>query len=194
MGSRHGFTLIELLLVITMLSIVITVGAPSFSGLIQESRVKSGARTVAVALQTTRLRAINANRRCYIDFAPGALTPADSFYTIWLDTNSNHSYDVGEVDSSRLAMPDSKSSLSGFKLPRGVQFGATGVSTGPDSASVPGDGVDFSGNNEVGFNSRGECLATGTVFLTGQNGSVYAVSVGGLGAVRTYRWEDSQWK
>lgn len=194
MDSRKGFTLIELLIVITMISIIITVGAPSFSGFIQEGRVKSAARSVAVGIQTARLRAINANRRCYLDFSAGSLAPADSFFTIWLDTNGNQSYDTGEIDSAQLAMPDTKSSLNGFKLPRGVTFAASGLSYGPDSATVTADGVDFSGNDYVGFNSRGESTSSGAVYLTGENGSIYAVSVSGLGAVRTFRWEDSQWK
>jgi len=32
------------------------------------------------------------------------------------------------------------------------------------------------------------------VLITGENGSNYAVTVSALGAVRTWRWEDNQWK
>jgi len=191
-----GFTVVELMIVLTMLAIVITVAAPGFSGFLQERRIKSSARAVAVSIQTARLKAISGNRRCYLDFEPGSLTPADSFYTLWLDSNGNHSYDSGEIDSTRLAFPETRSGFSGFLLPGGVSFGVGGSSapsTGPYGGAIPADGVDFGGSNTTWFNSRGEGAA-GAVFLTSENGSNYAVTVSALGAVRTWRWEDNQWK
>ena len=188
-----GFTLVELLIVIAMIGLVITIGAPSFSGFVRENRLKYSARSVAVALQTARLKAISANRRCFVDFAPGSLTPADSFYTVWLDQDGDLAFDNGEDDSTYLSPPDTKGGFSGYKLPPGVSFGASGVGTGPEGLSIPGDGIDFGGNNKVGFTSRG--LATiGAVFIKGESGSNYAVTVSGLGAVRTWRWSGSQWE
>jgi len=192
--SSQGFTLVELMIVVTMLSIVLTIGAPSFSGFIQEGRVKSGSRAVAVAIQTARLKAINSNRRAYIDFAPGSLTPADSFYTIWLDIDNDLSFDAGEADSSGLAMPEVKSGIPGFALAKGVAFKSTGVTSGPDGLAIASDGVDFGGNDAVSFNGRGEASSAGVVYLTGENGSIYSVTVTSLGAVRSLRWEDNTWK
>ncbi len=192
--STEGFTLIELMIVLTMLAIVVTVGAPSFSGFIQEGRVKSAARAVAVSIQTARLKAINANRRAYIDFAPGTLTPADSFYTIWLDTDGDLNFDDGEADSSGLALPEVKNSIPGFALARGVSFKSTGVTSGPDGLAIAADGVDFGGSDAVSFNGRGDASSPGVVYLSGENGSVYSVTVTSLGAVRSRRWEDSTWK
>jgi len=183
-----------MMIVLTMLAIVITVGAPSFSGFIQEGRAKSGIRSVAVSIQTARLKAINANRRAYIDFAPGALTPADSFFTIWLDVDADLAYDAGETDSSGMSMPESKGGINGFKLPRGVKFGTTGITSGPDAIAVPSDGVNFGGSDAVSFNGRGEAASAGLIMITGENGSVYAATLTTLGAVRTWRWEDSTWK
>ncbi len=125
---------------------------------------------------------------------PGSLTPADSFYTIWLDVDGDLSYDDGEADSSGLAMPETKSGISGFKLPLGVTFGISGVVTGPDSMAIVADGVDFSGNDDVSFNGRGEAASAGVVYVTGENGTIYSVTVTKLGAVRSWRWEDNQWK
>ena len=192
--STRGFTLVELMIVLTMLAIMVTVGAPSFSGFIQEGRVKSGARAVAISIQTARLKAINANRRAYIDFAPGALTPADSFYTIWLDMDADLTFDDGEADSSGLAMPDVKNNIPGFALALGVCFKSTGVTSGPDGLAIAADGVDFGGSDAVSFNGRGEASSPGVVYLTGENGSIYSVTVTSLGAVRTFRWEDNTWK
>jgi prepilin-type N-terminal cleavage/methylation domain-containing protein len=191
--KKAGFTLIELLLVMTILGILITLGAPSFTGFVRTGRVKSGARSVAVAVQTARFKAISANRRCYIDFAPGALAPADSFFTIWLDVDGDSTYDAGEVDSSFLVMSQSKGGFNGFKLPKGVNFGVSGISTAPGGESIPADGVNFGGQNKAWFNSRGEA-SSGSVFLQGEGGAAYAITVSSLGGVRTWRWEDSQWK
>ena len=192
--STRGFTIIEMMIVLTMLAIVITVGAPSFTGFVQEGRAKSGIRSVAVSMQTARLKAINANRRAYIDFSPGALTPADSFYTIWLDVDADLTFDTGEADSSGLAMPDSKGGVNGFKLPQGVKFGVSGVAAGPDGMAIATDGVDFGGNDYVSFNGRGNASSSGLVIITAENGSVYAATLTTLGAVRTWRWEDNTWK
>ncbi len=194
MRVARGFTIIELMLVITILAIVITAGTPSFSYFIRENRLKNSTRQVAVSFQTARLKAINANRRCFIDFAPGSLTPADSFYTMWLDMDGDLVMDTGETDSVKMAMPEAKSSLRGWKVSRDSRFGYAGVSSGPEGRTLPADGVDFSGANRVGFNSRGEATSAGAVYLTGTSGSCYAVTVGNLGSVRTWRWESNQWK
>jgi len=193
-SGRQGFTLIEMMIVLTMLAIVITVGAPSFGGFVKEGRLKSGAHALAVSFQTARLKSISANRRCYLDFAPGALTPADSFYTFWLDMDGDLSYDAGEIDSTNLALPDTKSGFRGFKLPKGVAFSnyAAATSTGPGGGAIPSGGVDFT-NDQASFNSRGEGTA-GSVYLLGENSSFYAITVSSLGAVRTWRWEDNTWK
>ena len=125
---------------------------------------------------------------------PGGLTPADSFYTMWLDMDGDASMDPGEVDSTILAMPDVKSGARGWRLSRDTRFGVTAVATGPEGNTIFADGVNFSGADRVGFNSRGESTSSGIVYLTGASGSTYAVTVGNLGSVRTWRWEDNTWK
>ncbi len=194
MHAERGFTIIELMLVITILAIVITAGAPRFSYFIQEVRLKNSARQVAVSFQTARLKAINGNRRCFIDFAPAGLTPADSFYTMWLDMDGDQVRDTGEIDSVRLAMPEAKAGIRGWKIARDARFGASGVGSGPEGRALPADGVDFGGADRVGFSSRGEATSTGAVYLYGPSGSNYAITVGSLGSVRLWRWESGQWK
>jgi prepilin-type N-terminal cleavage/methylation domain-containing protein len=191
--NTAGFTIIELMIVLVIIGITLTIAAPNFRGFVRENRVKTSARAIAVSLQIARLKAISSNRRCFVDFAPGSFSPADSFYTVWLDMNSNLAYDSGESDSTHLVQSDTKGSFKGYKLSQGVKFGVSGVSTGPESAAIPADGVDFGGSNRVGFNSRGVGTAGG-VYLTAENGSKYAITVSGLGAVRTWKWDNSQWK
>lgn len=188
-----GVTLVELMIVLTLIAILVAISAPSFEGWNRVNRLKSGVRKVAISLQNARLKAISANRRCYLDFAPGSLTPADSFFTVWLDVDGDQTYDSGEIDSTLIGFPDTKGGFPGFKLPRGVRFSASGPTSGPEGMTVAADGVDFNGADLVGFNAQGEGT-DGVVYLTGEGGNIFAVAVSRLGRVRTYRWEDNQWR
>jgi prepilin-type N-terminal cleavage/methylation domain-containing protein len=188
-----GFTLVELMIVVTVLAILVGISAPRFEGWNRINRLKSGVRQVATSIQNARFKAINANRRCYLDFAPGSLTPADSFFTIWLDVDGDQSYDIGEIDSTMIGFSDTRGGFPGLKLPRGVGFGVNGPTSGPEGMAVAADGVDFNGADLVGFNAQGEGTA-GVVYLTGEGGDIFAVAVSRLGRVRTYRWEDNQWR
>jgi len=191
--NDSGVTLVELMIVITMIAIIVSIGAPQFEGWNRLNRLRSGVRQVAAAMQNARLTAISANRRCYIDFGPGSLTPADSFFTLWLDVDGNGLYDSGEIDSTRIGFPESNGSFPGYKLPRGISFGANGPSSGPEGMTLASDGVDFGGADLVGFNAQGEGT-TGVVYLTGEGGYNFAITVSRLGRVRTWRWDDNQWK
>lgn len=188
-----GFTLIELMIVMALIGLLIAIGAPRFEALNRINRLKTGVRQVATSIQNARLKAISANRRCYIDFALGTLTPADSFFTVWLDVNGDQTYDLGEIDSAGVGLPDTKDGYQGMKLPRGVSFGAGNPNTGPDGMALASDGVDFDGTNLLGFNARGEGT-TGVIYLRAEDGTTFAITVSRLGRVRTWQWGESQWK
>ncbi len=191
--AANGFTLIEAMLILAVLAIVLGIGVPSFRGLVRDNRLREGARGLALNFQTARLKAIAANRRCYLDFAAGALAPADSFYTIWLDTDGDQALDEGETDSTRLFPPDLRGGTKGYRLPPGVRLGVSGVGAGPGGAAIPADGVNFGGSDRVWFTPRGAGIA-GAVYLTGDGGGRFAVTVSQLGAVRLWQWEAGQWR
>ena len=188
-----GFTLVELMIVMALIALLIAIGAPRFEALNRINRLKTGVRQVATSIQNARLKAISANRRCYIDFAPGTLTPTDSFFTVWLDVNSNQLYDNGEIDSAGAVLPDVKDGYQGLKLPRGVAFGVGNPSSGPDGMALISDGVDFDGTDRLGFNGKGEGT-NGVVYLKAEDGTTFALTVSRLGRVRSWQWGESQWK
>jgi type IV fimbrial biogenesis protein FimT len=58
MQARKGFTLIEVMLVIAILSIVLAIAVPGFSGLMQKNRVSSGTSEIISSLALARNEAI----------------------------------------------------------------------------------------------------------------------------------------
>jgi type IV fimbrial biogenesis protein FimT len=58
---RTGFTLIELIVTVTILAVMVGLGAPSFSNLIATNRAKAAATDVYVALANTRSEAVTRN-------------------------------------------------------------------------------------------------------------------------------------
>lgn len=62
----NGFTLIDLIITLSVLSILLTVGLPSFSAQIQHARVKTATYSLAEAISLTRAQAVFANNRATI--------------------------------------------------------------------------------------------------------------------------------
>lgn len=69
-NTSSGFTLIELLVAITVLAIVMSLGAPSFADFIRSNRLKSAAFDLVVSLNYTRSEAIKRNTDATL--TPGA--------------------------------------------------------------------------------------------------------------------------
>ncbi len=70
--SIRGFTLIELLIGITVLGILLTLGAPSFMVWMQNTQIRTGADAVLNGLQLARTEAIRRNKT--VQFALGNQT------------------------------------------------------------------------------------------------------------------------
>ena len=66
--NRHcsGFTLVELLMALTLVGVLLALGAPSLATYLQNSKLSSAAANYYAALQTARAEAIRRNRR--VDF------------------------------------------------------------------------------------------------------------------------------
>ena len=61
-----GFTLIDLLVTLSILTILLTIGLPSFSKQVQNSRVETAMLSLQEALQLTRIQAVSSNKRATI--------------------------------------------------------------------------------------------------------------------------------
>lgn len=76
----HGFTLIEMLIVITIVGILMALGASSYQDWINNSRVRSAATSISQGIQLARATAIKNNTRASFDFTgtiAGTTTTAD---------------------------------------------------------------------------------------------------------------------
>lgn len=92
-ANTRGFTLIELLVTITILTLLLTLGLPSFSKQIQNTRTKTATMELFDAVQKTRTLAVTKNRRATL--AP--LEKWDQGWEIFIDVNSNGIRDDDEV-------------------------------------------------------------------------------------------------
>jgi type IV fimbrial biogenesis protein FimT len=203
--KEAGFTIVELMTVVAIVGILATIAGYSIATSMPDYRLREGSRELSSILQLARLRAINSNTRCYVDFAVGSCSADDRFYTVYLDRNDNREFDAGEDVAARIGMAsanepefsDVKSKFpvgltGGFRLPPGGSFGHTGPTTSPTGNPLPGDGISFNGE-KASFNHRGSG-AGGTIYL--ENGrNTRAVSVTpATGRIKLWHWEDGEWK
>jgi type IV fimbrial biogenesis protein FimT len=67
---QNGFTLIELMIAVAVLAVIVTLGAPSFQTLIQNTRLRTTAEAILNGLQLARAEAVRRNTN--VSFVLGA--------------------------------------------------------------------------------------------------------------------------
>jgi prepilin-type N-terminal cleavage/methylation domain-containing protein len=142
----RGVTLVELLVVIAIIAIFAVISIPSFSRAISKSALDRQTDFLAGQIMTTKVRAMELNCQCFMDF-----NPLSSTYSSFCDKNKNSVQD------------DDEETFGPFRLESGVGYGFSGNS-GPNNTEVPDDGISFV-NNRLIFNMQGSSTA-GTVYLT----------------------------
>src|SRR5690606_32572013 len=92
-ASIRGFTLFELLITLTIFVLLLTLGLPSFSKHIQNTRAKTATTELLQAVQKTRTLAVSKNLRA-------TLAPLGSWHHGWeifIDVNNNGIRDNTEI-------------------------------------------------------------------------------------------------
>lgn len=93
-----GFTLIELMVTIALLSILLTLGAPSFNSLIQNMNLTTQANQFVASVQLARSEAVRRNHNVLLSAQAGnAALHWESGWQVWSDSNGNGRLDVGEL-------------------------------------------------------------------------------------------------
>jgi type IV fimbrial biogenesis protein FimT len=69
-GRQHGFNLIEVMVTLTVLAVLISLGAPGFSAWLQSQRVRASAEAITNGLQVARGEAIRQNLAVTLGLEP----------------------------------------------------------------------------------------------------------------------------
>ncbi|MFN7952824.1 MAG: GspH/FimT family pseudopilin [bacterium] len=190
-----GFSIPELLAVVAVLGGLWLIGGLAVAR-DPHARVRVAAHELVLALRVARARAITLDRTVYVDFAPRPLTPADGVYTAFADLDDDHTEGPGERDAAQVLLDGFRSRRVVKELPRGIRFGAPGVSEGPGGTTVFPDGISFSGGSDkVAFYPRGNAGA-GTVYLHAGDAAqvVWAVRTNLSGTIESWSLEGGQWR
>ncbi len=90
-----GFTLIELLVTIAIAAIVAMVAVPNFTTSIRNSRLTTTANELLTALNLARSEAIKRGVQVIVRRKGGTSQNWDSGWDVFIDNNSNQTYDAG---------------------------------------------------------------------------------------------------
>ena len=101
MGRQRGFTLMELIITVAIAAIVLSIGVPSFQGMMRNNRVIANTNDFLGSLNLARSEAIKRGAGLRVVLCPG--TPAGCSGTAWgsgwivfVDANNNGVWDTGE--------------------------------------------------------------------------------------------------
>lgn len=91
--NNRGFTLLELLITLAIITLLITLGVPSFSAQIHNSKVKTTTLSLQEAIALTRSQAVMANMRTTLKAEDGW----ENGWEIFRDSNSDGTRDPEEI-------------------------------------------------------------------------------------------------
>ena len=97
MKALKGFTLIELLVTIAIAAIVVTMGIPSFSNAIRNSRLTTKANELLTSLNLARSEAIKRGVEVTISRKGGTSQNWDNGWDVFIDNDNDHVLDSGET-------------------------------------------------------------------------------------------------
>ncbi|MGZ3158013.1 MAG: GspH/FimT family pseudopilin [Burkholderiaceae bacterium] len=89
-----GFTLHELMVVLSIATIVLMIGVPSFGAVIRNQKITTASNDFFMAINLTRSEAIRRGTR--VDLIPSAGKDWASGWIVFVDRNNNQIVDAGE--------------------------------------------------------------------------------------------------
>jgi type IV fimbrial biogenesis protein FimT len=105
---ESGFTLIELMVTLAVAAIVLSVGVPSFRGVIMDNRLVSQANLVVTSVKLARSAAVRYQRNAtvcasanYDDPVPDCVASTDwsNGWIVWVDKDRDAATDANEIIS-----------------------------------------------------------------------------------------------
>lgn len=100
-AGQAGFTLVELVVTLAVAAIIVSMAAPSFTGLMNSNRLTSQSNEIVAALQSARMDAIRRNAPAYFCSSNNNTTCTNtSPWTGWIvytDIDRDNTVDAGEL-------------------------------------------------------------------------------------------------
>jgi prepilin-type N-terminal cleavage/methylation domain-containing protein len=150
----NAFTVIELMITLTIIAIILGLGAPSLLNALPGLRVSGAARQVLADMRLARVRAVERGTPMGVEFdAPGS-----SHYLLYRDDDGNDAYSVTDESIKQVTLTDEYEN----------------VALKSNDGSAPADGVDLdgAGANGVVFRTNGSASGSGSVYLMPVNDAV----------------------
>lgn len=101
----QGFTLLELMITLAIAAIITTIGLPSFTGLMRDSRMTTNVNDFLTALSYARSEAATRNVDVIVQSKSGINLDWKQGWDIYIDVNSNNIVDAGELLKTHIALP-----------------------------------------------------------------------------------------
>jgi len=178
--DARGVTTVELIVVVAILGILIGIGAFGFLKYLPMYSLKTTARELVSALQTTKMQAIKTNQ-------DHALVFDEATGRYWICSSPG-------ADNQWNATADNVVFRGPYDIGRnghGVAYGSGGATTSISGGALPADKCP----DPLVFDVRGRLAsAAGTVYIDNSGGDTFAVTVRKTGSIVMRHWEGGTWK
>lgn len=123
---EHGFSLIELMVTLAVAAILLSIGVPSFSALIENQRMTTTVNNLFAAINLTRAEALQRGVR--VDLAPLKDKKWENGWAVFIDNNADQvpDFDTDEIVYSTGPIADGISITTNFHGGENIAYAGTG--------------------------------------------------------------------